>query len=360
MLARGLAAHGHDVRVLLLVGGGHFTAELERSGIHVADAGLRRSDRTNLLAGSRAVVAMAAKLRGRDIVQSYLFQANVLAACAARLAGAGVIIVGRRSPFTKRPVPYQIANRLANRLADVIVANAEALRHDTIDHEHVPASKLRVIGNGLDIAEFDRRAREPNDVVAPDQRGPVVAVVANFHRYKGHTHFLRAWQKVVAEFPTATALLVGSGDLEDELRHARDALELTSSVRFLGQRTNVPSLLGRVDLLVHPSLEEGMANVLLEAMAARRPVVATTAGGSAEVVVNGVTGILVAPQDEAGMTSAILKVLSEPQTAQAMGEAGRARVAASFSSDAMVDAHERLYAELLAGRRQDDSRSRLR
>jgi glycosyltransferase involved in cell wall biosynthesis len=126
------------------------------------------------------------------------------------------------------------------------------------------------------------------------------------------------------------------------------ALGIETRVRFLGVRRDVPALLAAADLLVHPSLEEGFCNALLEAMAASRPVVATDVGGNREAVIDGETGLLVPPSDAARLAAAILTVLQQPDRGAAWGRAGRRRVVDRFQRSRMLPEYEALYDDLLA------------
>jgi len=123
---------------------------------------------------------------------------------------------------------------------------------------------------------------------------------------------------------------------------------LRESVRFLGTRHDVPELLALMDMVVHPSLQEGFANAVLEAMAAGKPVVATDVGGNPEAVVQGETGLLVPPRDSRALADAIIWMLDHPDEAARFGETGRNRVADHFEISRMVRQYEELYERLVA------------
>jgi glycosyltransferase involved in cell wall biosynthesis len=287
------------------------------------------------------------------IIHGFLMHAYVLSAFAGKLTGVPVVVASRRSlSHFKQGRPFmRFFERVTNRWTDRVVANSQAVRQDAIDTEHLPSEKVDVIYNGLDLAPYDRVGAE---TVQARRRelglgaGPVVIVVANLIAYKGHEHFLRAWVEVCRVLPDAVALLVGDGVVRAEREADARALGLTASVRFLGFRRDVPALLAASDLLVHPSLQEGFCNALLEAMAASRPVVATDVGGNGEAVVNGETGLLVPPADPARLAAAILAVLQQPDRGAEWGRAGRRRVSDRFQRSRMLPQYEALYDELLA------------
>jgi glycosyltransferase involved in cell wall biosynthesis len=286
-------------------------------------------------------------------VHGFLFHGYVLGALAGRLARAPVVVASRRSlgNFKRGKPHYRLAEHLVNRLTDLVIANSEAVRADTLRREGLPAERVIVIHNGLEPGRF---ARPPDaDLrrrLGVDKAPVVVGVVANFIPYKGHRFFLDAWARVVARHPDAVALLVGDGSGRRELEARAGAMGLDGSLRFLGSRLDVPEILGVVDILVHPSLEEGFCNAILEAMAAGKPVAATAVGGNPEAVVEGETGLLVPPGDGRALAEAIGWLLDRPEQAAAFGHAARRRVAERFELSRMVTQYEAVYDRLLAAK----------
>jgi glycosyltransferase involved in cell wall biosynthesis len=127
-------------------------------------------------------------------------------------------------------------------------------------------------------------------------------------------------------------------------------LNIGDRIIFTGQREDVPRILQEVDIVVHPSLTEGLSNVILEAMAAGIPVVATRAGGNSELVDDGRTGFLVPVKDAAQIANAVGRLLDEPQMARTFGERARQRVVDEFALDRMLSKTEALYLRLLENR----------
>jgi glycosyltransferase involved in cell wall biosynthesis len=286
------------------------------------------------------------------IVHGMLYWAYILGTFVGRAAGVPVVVSSRRSLglFKADKPHYLFLEQITDRMTDLFVANSEAVRADTIEREGIRPSDIMVIPNGLDLARFD--AASDAGFVAPlDVVGrPSVIVVSNFIHYKGHEYFLRAWRNVIARFPSAVALLAGDGVLRSELERLVDDLKIRHAVRFLGIRPDVPALLAVADVYVHPSLQEGYSNALLEAMAAGKPVVATAVGGNVEAVSDGVTGLLVPARDDAALESAMIRLLSDRTAAQAMGERARRYVRETYEVGSMVSAYERVYAQLLAAK----------
>jgi glycosyltransferase involved in cell wall biosynthesis len=185
-----------------------------------------------------------------------------------------------------------------------------------------------------------------------DPRVQLVGCVAQLIERKGHALLLQAWRQVVHDCPTARLLLFGQGPLAGEIRRQIAKLGLGNSVVMAGFRPDLPTFLGRLDLVVHPALEEGLGLALLEAQAAAVPVVAFRAGGVPETVADGRTGYLVKAGDTEALAIAMTELLQNEERRQACGEAAWQWVAHEFRVTDMIEAHLTLYAELLETRRQ--------
>jgi glycosyltransferase involved in cell wall biosynthesis len=173
-------------------------------------------------------------------------------------------------------------------------------------------------------------------------------MVANFNfEIKGHRYFVEAAKALSDRFTEAAFVLVGDGPLRKRVEQMADELGLKKRVRFLGKRNDVPAILAGLDIAVLSSTSEGLSNVILESMAAGRPVVATDAGGSSELVSNGVNGYLVPPADSRAMAEAIERLLRNPREAIEMGRMGKSMVQDKFSQKHMVENYEKLYLSLL-------------
>jgi glycosyltransferase involved in cell wall biosynthesis len=352
-----------DPAVCCLTASGPLATRLEEAGIPVTTIGMRRltgGDWRFLppivrLPFDLARFARCIRRQRPLIVHGVLLHAYLLGAFAGRLAGVPIVVAGRRSlSHFKRGRPFvRLVERLANRCTDLIVANSEAVRRDTIESERVSPDKVVVIHNGLDLDRYTRVSDEETAVLRRDLAlgtGPVVIVIANLIAYKGHEYFLRAWAEVCRQWPDATALLVGDGPVRAAREADARALGIAENVRFLGTRTDVPALLAAADVLVHPSLEEGFCNALIEAMAAGKPVVATDVGGNAEAVVHAETGLIVPARDSHALAAAMVDVLQRPDRGAALGRAGRLRAVERFDRSRMVAQYETVYDDLLASR----------
>lgn len=284
------------------------------------------------------------------IVHGFLFWAYLLGTFAARLARVPLVVTSRRSlgTFKEGIRSYLLLERIANRLTDLVVTNAEAIRQDAIRQEGLDAAKVRVIYNGVDLTRFDSVPPYRPAGLPP---GRLVVTVANLNRFKapGLLVLVDAAARVLDAAPAVRFVLVGDGPCREEVMARVAARGLTDRIHLVGARPDVPAILAACELKVLPSFSEGLPNAVLEAMAAGKPVVATRVGGIPEAVVDGETGLLVAPGDPAALAAAILQVLADPVRAADMGRAGRRRVAASFGLDRMAREVEALYEALLQG-----------
>lgn len=283
------------------------------------------------------------------ILHTSMFHANFSGRVLGWLAGVPIIITWRHSPSIGGAL-RELLNRWTVRLDDRIVATCELVRQIEIEHAQVPSDKVITIYNGIDM---ERSAASPLAAARIRQAFNIPAdalllgSVGRMHRSKDFGNLLTAMVQVRKRIPAVWLLLVGDGELRGELESRAQTLGLSSVVTFTGIRDDVPDILAALDIFVLPSRWEGLPLVVLEAMAAGLPVVATAVGGTPEVVVDGVTGLLVPPRDPAALAQAITRLLRNPDLRRKMGRAGRERVTEHFSVEQMVRKTESLYEQLL-------------
>lgn len=282
------------------------------------------------------------------LLHCWMFHANLLGRVVGRLARVPVIITARRNVEIGGP-RRELIKRYTRNLDDAVIAVCELARQVEIERTAVDPAKVITIYNGIDLLSSisDMMPDKLRSDLAIPPGSPVVICVSRLHPQKGHDDLLAAWQQVTAVYPRAYLLIVGDGERRLELEEMVAKRPLLSQVRFSGQRTDIPDLLALSSLFVLPSLWEGLPNVILEAMAAELPVVATAVGGTPELVIDGVTGRLVPPRDATALAEAVLSLLRDPGQAAQMGRNGRQRVIDQFSLDKMVAQTEALYETLL-------------
>lgn len=222
----------------------------------------------------------------------------------------------------------------------------------------IPATKGRLIYNGIDLTAYAtpanrRAARESLDL--PLER-PIIAVIGRLVPWKGQALFLEAMRLVVDVVPDALGLIVGevesfSREFGDELRALQDRLGLHDAVHFLGHSDDIPTVLAAIDLLAHTSVSpEPFGRVIVEAMAAGRPVITPAEGGGIEIVVDGVTGRWFEPRDAHSLAQAIIDLVTHPEAAHAMGRTGRERAFQCFGDERLAAEVSALYRDLVVER----------
>jgi sugar transferase (PEP-CTERM/EpsH1 system associated) len=320
--------------------------EIRRLGVPVADLGMTAKWRLD------AFWRLYSLLRRQrpTILHTWMFHADLLGRVLGRLAGVPIIITSRRNENIGGALRERL-NRWTAHLSDRVIAVCELVRQAEIKRTRVSPEHVVTIYNGVDVEQFSAvnvqaaaRVRHifdvPIDVL-------LVGSVGRLHPQKDFATLLAAITQVRKHIPTVRLLLVGDGELRDELESQARSLGLSEIVTFVGSRTDVPQILAAVDVFTLSSLWEGMSNAVLEAMAAELPVVATAVGGTPEVVVDGVTGLLVPPHDPTSLARALTTLLREPALRRKMGQAGRERVQEQFSVERMVCRTEALYTEVL-------------
>lgn len=209
----------------------------------------------------------------------------------------------------------------------------------------INSDDITVICNSVDVRRYqqsvDRIEIRTKLGLPPD--ACIVSVIATFKRQKGHRYLIEAAAPVVKAYPNVHILFVGDGELREVLQEQVSAADMTEHIHFLGFRQDIPDLLAASDYFVLPSLWEGLPMALIEAMAAGLPVVATDVSGSRQVVVNGETGLLVAPGDAQALANALQQLLSQPQRARAMGLAAQRRVTDHFGAKKQAADHLALF-----------------
>lgn len=328
-------------------------------------------------------LARFARACGADVIHTNSLKADLYGGLAGRLARIPVIWHIRdhiSAHYLPRPVAAAFRG-LARFLPHTVVANSESTlrtvqvprgKHTSVVYSGMaPCSgneHLQVVHDGFTPvlgqtrAPFASRARlnavelPPSGRACWESNAPIIALLGRIAPWKGQHIFLRAAATIVRDFPQACfwiigAPLFGEHDYERSLHDLTAELGIESQVSFLGFQDNVPQLLAGVDIVVHAStLDEPFGQVVIEGMAAGRPVIATNGGALPEIITTGRTGLLVPMGDVAAMAEAMAMLLADPKQAQAMGAAGQKSVQERFTSAQTARKMEAVYEHVLAGR----------
>jgi len=243
---------------------------------------------------------------------------------------------------------FRLAHKWMNsRVAHFIAVSEEAKRR-MVEREGVSPERITVIPNG--IAPELTRLRNPLDVrreIGIGEQAPLAVCVSRLEKEKDVGTLVQAMAEVRRELPDAMCVIVGDGSQRPALESLTRQEGLSDAVRFAGHLPDALSVIGAGDLLVLPSAVESFGLVVLEAMALGKAVIATDAGGPREIVLNGETGLLVPPQNPPAIAKAMLRLLSDRQEAQAMGEQGRRRFLERYTAERMARETIEVYRRVL-------------
>lgn len=268
-----------------------------------------------------------------DVVHTWLFTADFYGRVAALIAGVPHLISAMRNTVDDMPFHYRWVSRVLGSFTRFVTINANAIRPGVERALGIPPARIKTIMNGIDLAAFPILTKKPGffkDIAIPPD-ALVVAMAARMAIQKDYFTYLKAAKRVLERAENTYFLLIGDGPLRPQIEKEAEALGIMNRVRFLGKRSDVWELLNQIDLFVLSTHFEGCSNVIMEAMAAEKPVIATLAGGNAELVTDSVTGYLIPIGDDAAMAEKILTLINNPDLAIQMAKAGRNKIASEFT-----------------------------
>jgi len=285
-----------------------------------------------------------------DVVHNHMYRAEIVGTKAAIALGEA----GHRRPWVISTVhssrirsaeDQEEMRRLTPAINHLIVVS-NAIDRKVVDEGRTEAPRS-LIYNGVDLERYDHQ--EPcctlREEYGMEPHSQIVGVVGRLELEKGHPTLLEAWPHVLRACPDAYLMVVGEGSRYDALQEIARELEIAHRVVFTGRRDDIPAVTAAFDVAVLPSHREAQGLTILEAMALSRPVVASNVGGIPEMIQDGVTGLLVPPQDPPALATAIVRLLSDHQLADVLGRAGHDLVHDRFCVEIMVNAVEDLYDE---------------
>jgi glycosyltransferase involved in cell wall biosynthesis len=291
-----------------------------------------------------AILRLATYLRRHAVrlVHCFDFYSNIVGVSAARLARTPVVIASQRDMGDLRSRSQQSIHSMALGLATHILVNSEAIAARLAHTRAARRNRLGVIPNGVDLTRFGPGASPSNG-----SQVAKVATLANLRPEKGLGQLLEAAGIVTRTAPGARFVIWGEGPLRADLEARIRSLGLTDVVEMPGATRSPEKVLKQCHIFVLASLSEACSNVVLEAMAAGLPVIATRAGGTPGLVDDRRTGVLVPPDDAPALAQAILRLLETPAIATEMGAQGRARALAEFGMDRMLERIDAFYCRAL-------------
>ncbi len=344
-LAAGLRQRGHEAQIVCLFREGPLAGEAREKEIPLTC--LHLPYQWN--AGVFFQIHRWLRSHPTDLLHTYLFGFHLFGGLPARLLKIPAILSSRREISQWQKGRHRWLENLGNLFTDRIVCCSKAVAEWTLAKERVRPDKVVTIHNGVDLGRFrplKDHSHTRQSLGIPAQ-APVIGTVANLSREKGYPTLLEAAEQILKKVPEAWFLFVGFGPLERDIREKAARIPGHDRIIFAGARTNVPDLIATMNLFVLASEIEGFPNVLLEALAMAKPVVATHVGGVPELIESGRNGLLVPPRDGLALAEAVLALLKDPERARQLASRGETRIHKHFTLDRMTNQYESLYLSLL-------------
>ncbi|MFO7889392.1 MAG: glycosyltransferase [bacterium] len=285
------------------------------------------------------------KNRRIDIIMTNLFYADIMGIIVGRLGKVKAVFTWEATPSSEWLIPRRLLSyRALIPWCDKIIAVSQATAEFLIKKRKINPDKIKVIPYGVDLTKYNNKngyaVRKELGLSKGDK---TIGTIGRLHQLKGHKYLIEASAKIIKQYPQIKFIIIGEGEYRSRLENLVSKHKLDKYYKFLGFRDDIPELLQAIDIFTLPSLTEGLPNVVLEAMASRKPIVATPVGGIKEAVIDGITGILVPPKDYEGLSKALCYFLENPDKAVEFGRKGRERVEELFSLQNQIKSFENIY-----------------
>ena len=346
-LIRSLPRDQYKPHVVVFEPGGFYTDKIEALGVRVDS--LEIATRSDLISRFPKFLSLVRELQP-DVLHLFLFHSSLYGAMAASL-------LGRPFVFSKRSMGLEISafRRLVYRYlilarADAVTAVSEPVADECV-RLGLPRSRVQVIENGIEWITDAPRGQLRRAIAAPAD-APLVGTVGSMTWRKRQHLLLRAAPLILARRPDVHFVILGDGPLRDELTRERESLHLTEQVHLPGVLFPAPRYLGDLSVFTLMSSEEGTSNALLEAMMLGVPSVASDIPSNRAVLEHEATGLLVDPADATQFADAVLRILDQKTSVQAMAKRARERVSQRYQLGVCVATNAALYDSLVGSRRQ--------
>lgn len=281
-----------------------------------------------------------------QILQTFLFHANLIGRLAGSSAKVPHIVSGIRVA-EKRARGHLLLDRWTDRLVDAHVAVSQSVADFSIRVGKLPARKMVVIRNGVDLDRFANADRIRWTELGLPETARVVLTVGRLDRQKGLLTLVQAAESITRQYPDVHFVFVGEGPQREELEREIGNRGLSGRVLLPGWRSDIPRLLRSAELFVLPSQWEGLPNAVLEAMAAGLPVICSRVEGAEELIEPNRSGLLVSPGNAEQLRETAARLLADSELQKRLGNAAQERVRQEFSWDRMAASYDALYQRLL-------------
>ena len=292
-----------------------------------------------------------------DIVHTHTAKAGIIGRVSARLAGVPIVLHSYHGIHFYEGQNellkyfYSRIEKLVGRMTDMVFSQNKGDIDKLVFGKVLPRQKVLYEGNGVNIKKLDK-LRNDADIhelkrqLSINEAVPVIGCFARFEAIKGHVFFFKSLKRLLRVYPDAVCLVAGDGPLKKNLESLAFNLGIHRNLRFLGWREDIQCLHSVIDILVLSSQKEGIPRAVMEAMAAKKPVVATDVPGTKEIVIHQHTGILVPYGNEEALCDAISEIVKDKEKAARYGENGKARIEQEFDERMVVKRILKAYTDL--------------
>ena len=245
---------------------------------------------------------------------------------------------------------YKMADRYSSRYVTHYIAVSRALKNRLVEERRISPDRVSIIYNGVELDQYDPNLYAPEEArrsLSIRNNYPIIGTIGRLAYQKGFSYFLEAAKRVYLQKKQVRFVIVGDGNEEDNLRQLADSLGVSHVCTFAGLRFDIAHLLSAFDVFVLSSILEGLPRIVIEAMAMKRPVVASDIDGVREQLRHNETGLLVPPADPKALAEAILSILDDQQKAEHLGREARKAAELMFDLKHTLDSVEMLYEKVL-------------
>ncbi|MCM8818103.1 MAG: glycosyltransferase [Candidatus Omnitrophica bacterium] len=290
------------------------------------------------------------KKENPQIVHTFMFTSNTWGRISAFFAKVPIIFASERCVDLWKKWYHKLIDRLLLIFTDKLIGNSNSVKNFYKKIENISDNKIEVIYNGVDIENIEKieiSQDEKKLELKLEKSKFIVGTAGRFTEQKGFIYLLKAIPEVLKIFPDCYFIFVGDGPLRKNFEEIAEKLKIKNNVIFTGYREDVLEILYICDIIVIPSLFEGMPNIILESMALKKPVIATDIPEIKELIIDRENGILVPVRNSKKISEKIIYLLTNPDISQNIGIKGYEFVKEKFTIEKMVRNYEELYLKSL-------------
>jgi len=330
---------------------GYYAKKISEENIEVKNFNIHKTFGFFLPIGFLKVILEIKRLikeRNAAIVHTFLFQANIIGKISVWLSGLKIPVISSIRVMEKQKKWHLFFEKLTSDISTKFLVNSNALKNFLIEKKVAPSEKIEVIYNGIDVENLttgdrDKIFKEFN--VSPEST--LIVTCGRLHKQKGIEFLIDALSSLTfSPSHFFTLLIIGDGPERKNLERKVKKLGLEKKVIFTGWRTDSQKIISCCDIFILPSLWEGTPNVILEAMAYGKPIIATSVGGVPELITHMVDGVLVPPGDTPALANAIQFVVSNKEKAIEFGKKAKEKISQKFRIEKMIQETENFYGRL--------------